>query len=313
MNVKRVEDLREVADETLSGLEAGPALRHRILSAAQAQTQPKRALRFSRGWAVALSCALALAVALPIALSRNTGADTGGEADHDGVVIQDVAAGQGPVGNEIATLRNSQVNVTQRNKKGAGGIWEGSGSSFSLIRVDGKYYRLLNGVELDDGQLGASLGTVSLHTGQPELADPSGIVSNHAPEGAEVYAVRGMGGTLVACAADGQLQLYQRVSFGGHGLVSGESRLSDVMQIRGHVTALSLTGQETIEGSEAERLFDILADNAVFIGNGSRSGRQILIITLDNGAAVQMIVDGDQFSGCGQWSCPEFIEALAQR
>ncbi len=310
MNVKRVEDLRQVADETLSGLEAGPALRSRILNAREAPK--KRAVPVYR-WAAALSFALVLAIVLPLTLGGGGGTLTAGPDMTGEGVIRDHAAGEGTVGNERASLRNSQVNVTTRNEQGAGGIWDGSGSSFRLVGVNGRYYRLLSGVELDGGRLGELLGTVSVHTDQPALSGEEGIVSNHALAGTEVWAVQGMGGTLVCCTVDGRQCLYQRVSYSGRGLVGSESRLTDVMQIRGHVTAISLTGRPVIEGSEAERLFGILADRAEFAGNGSRSGRQVLIITLDNGAALQMTVDGDQLSGCGQWSCPEFFEALNQR
>ena len=322
MNVKRVEDLREIANETLSGLEAGPALRRRILNAGRAPARAPRA-----GWltggklAAALSFVLLLAVVIPLSLR---GGDEGGPvsvppvrvmgAATDGPQFRDLPAGsEQPAWEERASSLQGQVDVSEARGGDAQGIWTGTGSSFSLIGVSGRYYRLLTVGSLREDQLGESLGFVTVHTDEPALSDPSAIVSNHAPVNAEVFAVRGMGRTLVACTVDGKLCLYQRVSFGGKALADGERRLTDVLQLTGHVTKISLSGGADVEGPEAEALFGILADSAEYVGRGGVSGRQVLIITLDNGASVQMNVDGDRLSSCGEWSCPEFFEALDAR
>ena len=42
------------------------------------------------------------------------------------------------------------------------------------------------------------------------------------------------------------------------------------------------------------------------------SGRQSLLIELDNGLTVQMSVRDENLSACGTWSCPEFFEAFEE-
>ena len=66
----------------------------------------------------------------------------------------------------------------------------------------------------------------------------------------------------------------------------------------------------SVSGSECEALFATLLDCASYESSGSVSGKQTLLISLDNGLALQLAVKNDKFSACGTWSCPEFFEAF---
>ncbi len=294
--MKRLEQLKEIADETLAGLEAGPALRRRILE----QRQPQRRIRPVRRWvAIAVSCALVLAVGLTaVPQLRSGNAPAGG--------MQVGSLGGAAAANERASLEPGKtiLTITRNNVNKAQGIL-GNG----ILRVNGRYYRQLKGITVDASALGASQGAVQEQNGDVTLSGAD-LVSSTVPVGTEIYSVNGMGSTLVACRSSNGILVFQRVSYAGTARVGGERSLSDVLQVRGHVTAMSLTGRGMVEGSEAERLFGILADNADFEGNGDLSGRQVLIIALDNGAAVQLSVSGDRIGGCGVWTCPEFIDSF---
>ncbi len=298
MNVKRPEDLREVADETLAGLEAGPALRHRILSAAQPQ---KRRLPV-RGLAIALSFAVVLAVVLPIALrGRNAGTDALPEEARP-TIMNVVAAGGEPVSNERASLYGSQLTITQKNSGSAYGLWDGS----TLIRIDGRCYRMIRDIALNSGALDGTVASIEANVDDISLSDGYAVAQG-VPAGTAVYGVRGVGtGAMVACEVNGQIRGFQRVSYAGNGRIGGES-LRDVMPSADHVIALSLTGCDVVEGEEARRLYRVFLDNAQSAGSGSVNPRQVLLIVLDNGAVVQLAVDGERFGGCGTWSCPELI------
>ena len=91
----------------------------------------------------------------------------------------------------------------------------------------------------------------------------------------------------------------------------GSEGLGDTLQISGHVLALELSGVGTVtDASAAQTLVDTLLDNAVYESSGSVSGKQSLLISLDNGLTVQMAVKNDKLSACGTWSCPDFFDAF---
>ncbi len=300
--VKRLEELPQIAEETLGGLRAGPELRTRIRAGRERRERP-RAWRFA---VPALAAATVLAVVLPFALRGGSGRpapDAAVVATEGGTTS--FTAGGGRVGNETANLEpgKSSLSVTRSNASGRHGIWDGD----SMIRVDGRYYRKLRGVNPDRSALGGVVATTQEYT-QDLTLSAAGCTSNAVPVGTPVYGVAGMSGTLVACDVGG-LQLYQRVSYNNTGLQNHEG-FGDVMQLRGHVVAMSLSNVGLVEGDTAAGLFGILAGNATYEGAGSVTQRQVLIIELDNGAAVQMDVNGDRLGACGVWSCPEFIEAF---
>ena len=295
--MKRLEQLKEIADESMAGLEAGPALRQRILSRAGGT----RTVRTGRRWiAVVACCALVLAVGLPVGLnmihSRSNSTMTVG------------SLGSGSAGRELATVDTDKATLTV-TRKNAGSAQSILGDG--LIRVNGRYYRQLKGIRIDSSFFGSSLGSV-----QEKCSDltvtTTPIASTVISAGTEVYGVSGMSGTLVACTVDGHVQLFQRVTHAGNALVGGEG-LADVLQLRGHVRAMSLSGVGIVEGSEAERLFGLLLSSASYDGSSNLSGKQVLIIELDNGAAVQLNVSGYRIGGCGVWECADFIDSFPRQ
>ena len=300
--MKRVEDLREIANETLSGLEAGPALRHRIVSAQAPAAKRKLPVR---GLAIAVSFALVLAVVIPVALSGQKGAVSGPVTGSEAPNISVISAGRDDVHNETASLRGTQVTVTNRNKDNPYSLWDKSG----LIRWDGRYYRLIRDVRPDESALGGTVAAVTAMVSDPTQSAEA-VVSMDLPVGTELYRLNGVSeSALIVCRGDSGLRLYQRVSLGGSGLL-GSERFADVMPDASRVTAISLTGQDVIQGDEARRLYGLLIGGAQFESNGSVTAERVLIITLDNGAAVQLSVKGSRVGGCGVWSCSEFFDAI---
>lgn len=297
--MKRLDQLKEIADETLAGLEAGPELRRRILAQ---QTAPARRTGTGLWIAVGASfaaacCVLALAVGMIISNMRGT-------RPAQDPILQVGNLGADSAANELASVDTDKatLTVTKKNASRAQGIL-GDG----LIRIDGRYYRYLKGISVSEGSLVGSGLIVNENVSDITLSSVS-VVSNAVPVGTEILHVRDMSATLVACRVDGSLQVYQRVSYNGVGRVGSERGLSDVLQLRSHVRAMSLSGVGIVEGGEAERLLGVLLDYGVFDGNSSVKANQVLIIELDNGAAVQLNVNGDRIGGCGVWACPDFFD-----
>ncbi len=289
-----LENLPRVAEETLGGLEAGPELKYRVVNGQQTKRKPS-------GWRYAIpamACAWVATLVLIFTLVLPN-------LRTERLTASYTAGGPG-VANETGSLdrSRSQLRVTQNNASSRQGIWDGN----SMIRIDERYYRRLKGLSMDRSSLGGVLAVTEEYTQELTLSS-AGCTSNTVPAGTPVYAVNGMGGSLVACETGGGLQVYQRVSFNGVGLIGGEN-FNSVMPYRGHVVAMSLSGVGLVEGSAAADLFETLAACARYENPGSVTQRQVLIIELDNGAAVQMDVNGDRLSACGAWSCPEFIEAF---
>ena len=83
------------------------------------------------------------------------------------------------------------------------------------------------------------------------------------PVGTELYRLNGVSeSALIVCRGDSELRLYQRVSLGGSGLL-GSERFADVMPDASRVTAISLTGQDVIQGDEARRPRVVARDKQV--------------------------------------------------
>lgn len=316
--MKRLTDLHQIADSTLGGLTAGPALRARIKEAAALEQSPKRNSRKRATYTLVLSaaCVLMLAVGVmtvPGLLPKGTDPVQTGSG-------YDVMAA-GPKDNGGATVVHLDLPVGSINLRGSGNpsggnaIWAAKeGGNFPLIGIDGKYYRLLDKpTSIPSDMLGGSLGTVAEYTDEPALSTTPGIISNKVAQGDTVYEVSGMNGAVVAANVNGSMMAFQRVSFANNA-TQGRESLKDTLGISGKVTALRLTGVGTMEDSGAvSTLVATLLDRAVFKNSagGDRSS-QMLFIQLDNGLVLQMNVSDDTLSACGSWSCPEFIEAFAE-
>ncbi len=306
--MKRLEQLPEIAQESLGGLVAGPELKQRILENVK---KPVRKPVRQAAWVPAVCMALALVIGLAVGLPALQG------SPENRPLIQSVPAGDVHVNNErgLLDLGTDNVNVGARtNTPDFRSIWsKGSNGSFPMIGVCGRYYRMLTSPSsVSSSVLGGSLGTVAEFTTEPALSSTDIIMSNKAVSGTEVYEVDGMGGTLIAAEVDGKTRLFQRVSFNGSALLGSES-LSDSLQIAGHITMMELSDVGVITDSDtAENLFATLTSSATYESSGSISGKQSLLIELDNGLTLQLLVKNDTLGACGVWSCPEFFEAFEE-
>lgn len=302
--MKRLEQLPEIAEQALGGLTAGQNLKLRIEKAA-ANPVPQRR---TPAWVPALCCALVLALALGIglpALNQQPG----------GQLIASQPAGAPTVGTERSLL-DLDNNVTIRQSNAVPdyrSIWvSGDGGSFPLVGIEGRYYRMLTSpTAVSSSLFGESLGTIAEFTTEPSLSGTDVILSNAAAQNSEIYAISGMGGTLVAAQVDGEYRLFQRVGFNGSALRGSES-LADTLQISGHIVSMTLSDVGTItDAATCESLFVTLTSAASYESSGSLSGKQSLLITLDNGLTLQLSVKNDRLAACGTWSCPEFFESFA--
>lgn len=306
--MKRLEQLPEITNKALGGLSAGPEMKARILAEAAGERRPR--VSYRRPLMAALACALVLAIGLTMGLPALTR-----PAANDGRLISAQSLGSESAGNERALLDLNGGDISISAGKGTPAyrsIWsETKKDSFPMLCVNGRTYRLLTSPgAADDRLLGTSLGKVTEYTTEPALSGTDGIVSNVVSSGTKVYEISGMGGTLVAANVDGSTRVFQRVSFNNRAL-TGKEKLSDTLQISGHVTAMELSGVGVVtDPSVCESLVKTLLKNASFESSGSITGSQSLLIALDNGLTIQMAVKKDKLAACGVWSCPEFIEAF---
>ena len=130
-------------------------------------------------------------------------------------------------------------------------------------------------------------------------------------QGETVYAVSGMNGALAAANVNGQMRVFQRVSFGDNALV-GRETLDDTLRASSAV-ALELSGVGTVnDPAKARQLIGILTANAQFLRAGGGETNQSLLIQLENGIVLQMAVNGQRLIACGTWACPEFFDAFQE-
>lgn len=190
------------------------------------------------------------------------------------------------------------------------GLWAAAeGANYPLVRVSGCYYRLLTApTAIGSDLLGESLGTVAEYTAEPALSSAA-IVSNTAAEGAEVYAVKGMKGAMIACRVGDELRVFQRVSYGSQAIQSGE-KLDSTLKAS-TVTAMELTGVGTVtDADKARELYSLLTKNAVMSRPAVSETDSVLLLQLENGLTLQLCVRDTAVMACGTWNCPEFFEAF---
>lgn len=301
--MKRLEQLPDMADEALGGLTAGQHLKLRIQKAA-ANPQPQQ--RRTPVWVPALSFALVLAIALGVGLPALN-------PQPQNSLISTQAAGQSTAGTDLSLLDldNSNVNIRQSGEAPAyRSIWaSGDNGNFPLIGIQGRYYRMMTSPKsISKGLLGTSLGVVDEFTTEPSLSGTDVLLSNKVSQGSTVYAIAGMDETLVAAEVDGSFRVFQRVGFNGSAIRDSEG-LADTLQIAGHIISMELSDVGVVtDAALCESLFATLVDCASYESSGSVSGKQSLLISLDNGLTVQLSVRNDKLSACGTWSCPEFFE-----
>ncbi len=325
--MKRFEELNEMSQEALGGLNAGQDLKLRILKAARAQKKPavRSLLRPMPMMAMAAVLVVLVAAgsllapgALAPSTSPNGGNDVFDSLPAGQATVNILPAGQTTVmpfrARALLDVPPGSISLTSgSNTPEYRSIWEkGGGGNYPLIGVNGKYYRMMrNPSSVPQSLIGGSIGQISEYTDEPALADPNQIVSNAVNQGETVYSVDGMGEALVAASVNGEMRVFQRVSFANNAILGWES-LSDTLGISGKVIGMELTDVGTVsDQSKAAELADILLSNASFVNAaGSQNGSRSLLIQLSNGLFVQMFVKNDTLSACGSWSCPEFFEAF---
>lgn len=311
---ERLRQLPQIADEM--GIEAGEALKRKILrSAEEAQPPKKHSGMFILRYAVPAMCALVLIVGAafsPWIFGKQ--AESGQAQDPLGVNFITAGNNNAAVPGEMTgDMLPGSIGIRPSANPSYRSIWAGAkNGNFPLIGVNGRYYRLLkNPTSIPGSLLGENLGTVNVFTDEPALAGNSGVISNTVAEGEAVYAISGMKGAVVAARVDGEMRAFQRVSFGDSALMGGED-LSDTLRAN-QVVALELTGVGTINNAETARnLMGILMENASFQRSGSRETNTALLIQLDNGLTLQLAVNEERVMACGTWTCPEFFEAFQE-
>ena len=308
-DMKSLDRLGPIADEMLAGLHADQQMKWRIREAAAARTgKPKRSVQ--RELVPALCCA-ALAVACVGAVNLR-----GVNAVPEAAKIETIAAGDAGAMMKMSTTQvadlGDNAQVTASVPKNTSLFAEGR-SDMPLVAVDGAVYRMLTTPKTLSASLrGGEVGRVAQATDEPSLASADAMnagLSNVAGEGAAIYSVKGLASsTAVAAEVDGQMRVFQRVSYAGKG--PGKQSLEDTLDVRGKVKKLELSGVGTLEGDAANLAVAVLLDNATLKSADATAKKQSLTLTLESGIKLQLGVSGDTLCGCGGWSCPEFFEAF---
>jgi len=305
--------LGPIADETLAGLHADQQMKMRIKAAAAAKTASRR--NVPRALVPAVCCA-ALAVLCIGAVSYGRLGSTARPAQTARTAqIETIAAGEGGAAIVSEALL---ADLGDNARVGAAvpahtSLFASGDTDIPLVAVDGAVYRMLVSPKTLSGSLqGGEVGTVNQVTDEPSLASGDAMnagLSNVAGEGAVIYSLKGVSSaTAVAAEVDGQVRVFQRVSYAGKG--PGRQSLEDTFDVRGKVKTLELSGVGTLEGDAANKVIAVLLDNATLKSADASARKQSLTVTLDSGIKLQMGVSGDTLSGCGGWSCPEFFEAF---
>ena len=307
-DMKRLEQLKPIADEMLAGLHAGEGMKYRVREAALAKAPRRRPARVL----VPAVCCAALAIACVGVIRGQSGS-----LPNAVVEISTLTAGSGdesaPEGGvRIAGVLGDGANVRAAGQENETLFASGEGD-MPLVALGGGVYRMLNQPSaLSDALRGDAVGEVTLFTGEPSLASDEALsagLSNVAAEGSAIYAVAGIDSqTAVAAEVNGALRLFQRVSYAGKG--PGQRSLSEVFSVRGQVKELALSGVGTLSGDAANAVADVLLGSATLVSADASARKQSLTVTLNNGLKLQLGVSGDTVYGCGGWSCPEFFEAF---
>ena len=312
---KSLDQLKPVADEMLGGLQADERMRLAIKRAAEAGVQPRKAP--VRRYVPAVCCAALALACVGIAAPRlNTNKNNAVMLANEpaAVSIETIAAGDGAAfaGGELMADLGDNARVRMAAPAGDS-LFVHAGGDIALVTVDGAVYQMLETPrDVGNSLLGESLGDVALFDEQPSLASPKEMaagLSNVAEQGTVIYGVKGMPhATVVAAEVEGNMRLFQRVSYAGKG-PAGAS-LEDTFGVRGKVKSAELSGVGELTGEKANEVIAVLLDNASLKSTDATARRQTLTVTLENGLKLQLGVSGDMLCGCGGWSCPEFFEAF---
>ena len=313
---KSLDQLGPITDEMLGGLQADEALRMKIKhAAAQNQTTRRAPVRQFVPAACCAALALACVGILGPRLNENTTENTAMLANEPvAVSIDTIAAGEGAAyaGGELVADLGDNARVRMAAPAGQS-LFAQADSDIALVTVGNAVYQMLETPkDVGNSLLGDSLGDVTLFDEQPSLASPKEMaagLSNVAKQGTVIYSIAGLPKTTaVAAEVDGNMRVFQRVSYAGRG-PAGDS-LEETFSVRGKVKRMELSGVGELEGSKANEVIAVLLENAALKSTDATARRQTLTVTLENGLKLQLGVSGDTLCGCGGWSCPEFFEAF---
>lgn len=301
----RPDQFKQVADETLGGLVAGPAILNRARMQVEAGKQPKKGLALRQVMAMAMSLVLLVSLGAVVIPQLTKPAIP---------VLDTLQSGTAPEPGirTTADLPRGSLVLSSEEKPAYKGIWErGAGANFPLLRVDGRFYRLLTHPKDVAALTGDTLGQVAVFTDEPDLDTGSALLSNVAAMNAPVYAVSGMPrSAVVAAVVNDRLRLFQRAAYAGSALLGSES-IRDVIPTGAATLQLSDVGTVS-DPDQVSRLMDILLSQSSYQGSSSRSGKQALLIQYANGVVLQLAVSGDSLSSSGTWANPAFFEAFAE-
>lgn len=302
-----VDMLPEVAGEMLSGITATPAMRHRILLAAQRKRTAaspvsagaERKNRFAYARFVP-AMGMAFVMTLMVWLGYLYGGD-------NKAIVPSPTAIQSGMNTYAAGGAEAEVPPYRS-------LFVGEGVNPPVLAINGRFYRMLSAPAAVPLSLrGEQLVSVSMFTEEPSLADPVGVISNVVQEGTPVYAIDGIS-FQTACVAEvnGSLRLFQRVGYASSSTI-GNEMFEDTLKVQGIVQSLELSGVGVInDAALANELIYMLYEYAEYHSNEIEAGSQTLTIQLNNGLALQLMVQDDLLSGCGVWACPEFFELFQQ-
>lgn len=311
--MKRLEQLPQIAERQLSGLEATPTLLAKAKLRAAEMREPRRR---GMSWQPVLAACTALVLCVGAALWAMDGRAPGATPVPEPNVLDSRSAGNDALPTHAP--RTSGDVPAGSISMSAGGMRtdntlfaSGQGQSFPLITMSGATYRMLqspNGIS--SSLLGDELGLVTEFNVEPALGS-GGVVSNVVARGETVYAISGMSGALVAAQVNGSTRVFQRVSYAGTAILGSET-LGDTLCDPADVEWIELAGQGRVSDVDtAQQLMQTLLDYADYQSTGM-TGSGSLLIGLKNGLTLQLLVSDESVSACGTWSCPDFFDALAE-
>ena len=308
--MKRLENLPEIAQRQLGGLEATPTLLGKIKLEAAEKQSPVKSAQVLRP-VLAVCCALVLCVGAVTALRTGKDAVIPQPSPN---MLTNRSAGSESVPTEaprvIGDVPAGSITMSAGIRRSSGTLFAEFGSaSFPLITLNGATYRLLvSPSAISSSLLGEELGSVTEFNIEPALGS-GGVVSNVVSRGEKVYAVSGMNGALVAANVNGALRVFQRVSYAGTAVI-GQETLRDTLCDPSEVEWIAVDGLGRAEGETAQELMNTLLELADYQST-AQTGSGSMQIGLKNGIVLQLMTGEDTVSACGTWSCPDFFEELA--
>ena len=216
--MKRLDNLPQIAQRQLGGLEASAA----ILAKAKLEAADRRAPR----WAMTLRPVAAVCAALVLCVGAVAALNTE-TVEPETVtpinVLDSHSAGLSAptaVPRTLAEVPSGVISMSAGIRRSGDTLFAELGSSaFPLITLDGATYRLLvSPSAISASLLGDAIGTVNEFNIEPALGS-GGVVSNAVACGETVYAISGMNGALAAAKVDGTLRVFQRVSYAGNSII----------------------------------------------------------------------------------------------